>query len=87
MMLTSDDIRRSEQLTEEYGSGRDQPGKYPDPTNVFEAIERRQERQQLEHSLATTFIAQQKESIPAERTRLWNRCLELVTEIERLNDE
>lgn len=42
-------------------------------------------RRQLEHELSTTFIAQQKEHDPAERTRLWNRCLELVAELERMN--
>lgn len=40
----------------------------------------------LEHSLATTFIAQQQERDPAERTRLLNRCLELVKEIEELSN-
>lgn len=41
-------------------------------------------RRALEHELSTTFIAQQKERVPSERTRLWNRCLELVAELERL---
>lgn len=43
-------------------------------------------RRQLEHELSTTFIAQQKERDPAQRTRLWNRCLELVKEIEELSN-
>lgn len=43
------------------------------------------QRALLESTLATTFIAQQREQVPAERTRLWGECLRLVDEIERLN--
>lgn len=50
------------------------------------AYRRNVQRQQLQSTLATTFIAQQKERDPAERTRLWNRCLELAKELEQLNE-
>lgn len=52
---------------------------------VQEAV-RNDQRRQLEHELSAAFIAQQRERIPTERARLWNECLRLVDEIERLND-
>lgn len=42
-------------------------------------------RMRLEREIGRTFAQQQKERDPAERTRLWNRCLELVAELERMN--
>ena len=52
--------------------------KYPDPANVFEAMEQRHERQQLEHSLATTFVELQDERNPEKRQKLWFECLRLA---------
>ena len=54
--------------------------------NVIEVAVNNDRRRRLEHELSTTFIAQQKERDPAERTRLWNKCLELVKEIEELSN-
>lgn len=41
-------------------------------------------RIRLEREIGRTFAAQQKERDPAERTRLWNECLRLVGELEKL---
>lgn len=51
---------------------------------VIDNAIRNDQRRQLEHELATTFIAQQKERVPSERTRLWNECLRLVKQLEEL---
>lgn len=44
------------------------------------------QRQQLEHQLATTFVALQKTNVPTERQRIWSECLRLAGELERLNE-
>lgn len=43
------------------------------------------ERQQLEHSLATTFVELQDERNPEKRQKLWFECLRLGVEWRRLN--
>lgn len=84
-MLTNKQMEQSRQLTEEYGDGRDHERRYPDPARVFEAMERRHERQRLEHSLATTFVELQDERNPEKRQKLWMECLRLAAEIKRMN--
>lgn len=83
-MLTNNQINQSQQLTEEYSDGHDHERHYPDPSNVFEVMERRHERQQLEHSLAIAFTTLQKERNPTERTRLWEECGRLGNELQKL---
>lgn len=43
--------------------------------------------QQLEHSLATNFVALQKTNVPTERQRIWGECLRLAGELEKLTNE
>lgn len=43
------------------------------------------QRQQLEHSLATTFTTMQRERVPGKRQELWAECLRLAAELEKLN--
>lgn len=42
-------------------------------------------RIRLEREIGRMFAEQQKERVPAERTRLWNECLRLAGELEKLN--
>lgn len=60
---------------------------YEDRSMEITRAYRDSERQQLEHSLATTFITLQREKNPAERQRLWAECLRLAKELEELTNE
>lgn len=43
------------------------------------------QRQQFEHSLATTFVTLQRERMPERRQELWGECLRLAGELEKLS--
>lgn len=58
---------------------------YPDMTERFVELERRHERQSLEHTLATAFVSMQGTYNPGERQGYWLECLRLAKEIEKLN--
>lgn len=45
-----------------------------------------QEIQQLESTLARTFVRMQRERVPGERQRLWTELLRLAAELEKLDD-
>lgn len=60
---------------------------YPDMTERFVELERRQERQQLESALATAFVSMMDTDNPAERQQHWTECVRLGHELCKLTEK